>query len=47
MLKSNKPPIVPKKKTTARAPLRFTEAPNRGEDEDFMIDDDSDNDGNE
>jgi hypothetical protein len=46
----SKPPMVPKKQSTARAPLRFIDAPStvqRDEDEDFMIDDDSENDGNE
>jgi hypothetical protein len=47
---SSKPPIVPKKTATARAPLRFTDAPSsiqRDDEEDFMIDNDSENEGNE
>ena len=42
--------MVPKKQSTTRAPLRFTDAPSsihRGEDEDFMIDEDSENEGSE
>ena len=51
---SKKPPVVPQKKqqTTARAAIRFTDAQStiqhqREDEEDFMIDDDSENDGSE
>lgn len=48
---SSKPPIAPKKNTTARAPIRFTDAPSsiihRDDEDDFMIDEDSENEANE
>jgi len=47
----NKPPKAPKvKPTTARPPLRFTNASsaiNRDDEDDFMIDEDSENEGAE
>jgi hypothetical protein len=47
---SKKPPVVPKKQATARAAIRFTDAPStiqRDDEEDFMIDEDSENEGSE
>ena len=47
---SKKPPVVPKKLATARAAIRFTDAPStiqRDDEEDFMIDEDSENEGSE
>lgn len=47
---SKKPPVVPKKQTTARAAIRFTDAPStiqRDDEEDFIIDEDSENEGSE
>ena len=47
---NKKPPVVPKKQATARAAIRFTDAPStiqRDDEEDFMIDEDSENDGSD